>query len=104
MDKLGEFIVGLQTILDSPNPPRDDLVRVIQATQRDFLTSALALSTMTWPTRTHLELVKIIISLQIPEPPRDVVLADPTTSHETDPFFAADYFDKLRNQLLSTPL
>ncbi|KAJ2742416.1 hypothetical protein GGI20_004505 [Coemansia sp. BCRC 34301] len=104
MDKLGEFIAGLQTILDSPNPPRDDLVRVIQATQRDFLSSALALSTMAWPTHTHLELVKIVIGLPIQEPPRDVVLADPTTSHEADPFFAADYFDKLRHQLLSTPV
>ncbi|KAJ2116333.1 hypothetical protein IW146_001620 [Coemansia sp. RSA 922] len=104
MDRLGDFISGLQTLLDSPNPPRDDLIRVIQATHRDFVSSALALSTMTWPTRTHLELVKIIISLPIPEPPHEVVLADPTTSHEADPFFAADYFDKLRHQLLSTPV
>ncbi|KAJ2753658.1 hypothetical protein GGI19_002970 [Coemansia pectinata] len=104
MDRLGDFISGLQTLLDSPNPPRDDLIRVIQATHRDFVSSALALSTMTWPTRTHLELVKIIIGLPIPEPSHEVVMADPTTSHEADPFFAADYFDKLRHQLLSTPV
>ncbi|KAJ2481406.1 hypothetical protein EV174_003474, partial [Coemansia sp. RSA 2320] len=59
---------------------------------------------MTWPTRTHLELVKIVIGLPIQEPPPDVVTADPTTSHESDPFFAADYFEKLRVQLLSTPI
>ncbi|KAJ2005486.1 hypothetical protein GGI04_002227 [Coemansia thaxteri] len=104
MDKVGEFISGLQAILDSPNPPRDDLVRVIQSTQCDFLSSALSISTMTWPTRTHLELVKIVIGLPIQEPPPDVVTADPTTSHESDPFFAADYFEKLRVQLLSTPI
>ncbi|KAJ1938222.1 hypothetical protein GGF37_004891, partial [Kickxella alabastrina] len=101
MDKLDEFIGGLQTILDSPNPPREDLVRVIQSTQRDFLTSALSISTVTWPTRTHLELVKIVISLPIQEPPPDIVMANPTLSHETDPFFNAEYFDKLRLQLLS---
>ncbi|KAJ1893510.1 hypothetical protein LPJ66_005715, partial [Kickxella alabastrina] len=101
MDKLDEFIGGLQTILDSPNPPREDLVRVIQSTQRDFLTSALSISTVSWPTRTHLELVKIVISLPIQEPPPDIVMANPTVSHETDPFFNAEYFDKLRLQLLS---
>ncbi|KAJ2516670.1 hypothetical protein H4217_004440 [Coemansia sp. RSA 1939] len=100
MDKVGEFITGLQTILDSPNLPRDDLVRVIQSTQREFLFNALAISTLSWPTRTHLELVKIVISMPIPEPSPDAVMADPTTSHEADPFFAAEYFDKLRNQLL----
>ncbi|KAJ2725399.1 hypothetical protein GGI07_001278 [Coemansia sp. Benny D115] len=104
MDKLAEFISGLQNILDSPNPPREDLVRVIQSTQRDFLSSALAISTINWPTQTHLELVKIIIGLPIQEPPPEVVMADPTTSHEADPFFAAEYFDKLRLQLLSTPV
>ncbi|KAI8324526.1 hypothetical protein GQ54DRAFT_302517 [Martensiomyces pterosporus] len=104
MDRLSEFIVGLQTILDSPNPPRSELVSVIQSTQRDFLASALAVSTITWPTRTHLELVKIVISLPIPEPSLDSVLADPNTSHEADPFFGADYFDKLRQQLLSMPI
>ncbi|KAJ2488096.1 hypothetical protein IWW37_004984 [Coemansia sp. RSA 2050] len=104
MDGLGDFIAGLQTLLDSPNPPRDDLIRIIQATQRDFVSSALALSTMTWPTRTHLELVKIVIGLPVPEPAHEVVMASPTTSHEADPFFAADYFDKLRHQLLSTPV
>ncbi|KAJ2889815.1 hypothetical protein GGI21_006420, partial [Coemansia aciculifera] len=104
MDKLGEFVDGLRTLLDGPNPPRDDLIRVVQATERGFLSSALALSTMTWPTRTHLELVKIVISLPIPEPPRDVMLNDPMTSHEVDPFFAAEYFEKLRCQLLSTPV
>ncbi|KAJ2659568.1 hypothetical protein IWW48_003407 [Coemansia sp. RSA 1200] len=100
MDKVSEFITGLQTILDSPNPPHDDLVHVIQSTQREFLFNALAISTLSWPIRTHLELVKIVISMPIPEPSPDAVMADPTTSHETDPFFAAEYFDKLRNQLL----
>ncbi|KAJ2517513.1 hypothetical protein GGI11_003131 [Coemansia sp. RSA 2049] len=38
--------------------------------------------------------------MPIPEPSPDAVMADPTTSHEADPFFAAEYFDKLRNQLL----
>ncbi|KAJ1990465.1 hypothetical protein GGI26_004666 [Coemansia sp. RSA 1358] len=104
MDKIGEFIVGLQTILDSPNPPRDDLVRVMQSTQREFLFSALSLSTLTWPTRTHLELVKIIISMPVPEPSPEVVMQDPTISHEADPFFASEYFDKLRTQLLSIPI
>ncbi|KAJ1642267.1 hypothetical protein LPJ64_005873 [Coemansia asiatica] len=104
MDKLSEFINGLQTILDSPNPPREDLVHVIQSTQRDFLSSALAISTVTWSTRTHLELVKIVISLPIHEPSPDLVMAQPTVSHEADPFFAADYFDKVRNQILATPI
>ncbi|KAJ1812643.1 hypothetical protein LPJ75_003552, partial [Coemansia sp. RSA 2598] len=98
MDKLNEFISGLQTILDSPNPPREDLVR------RDFLSSALAISTVTWPTRTHLELVKIVISLPILEPPPDLVMAQPTVSHEADPFFSAEYFDKMRNQVLAMPI
>ncbi|KAJ1818210.1 hypothetical protein LPJ60_004437 [Coemansia sp. RSA 2675] len=104
MDGLDDFIAGLQTLLDSPNPPRDDLIRIIQATHRDFVSSALALSTMTWPTRTHLELVKIVIGLPVSEPAPEVVMAEPTTNHEADPFFAADYFDKLRHQLLSTPV
>ncbi|KAJ2698896.1 hypothetical protein FB645_005493 [Coemansia sp. IMI 203386] len=98
---LTEFIGGLQTVLDSPNLPRDELVRVIQSTQRDFLSSALVISTMSWPTRTHLELVKIIISLPIQEPSPDLVMAQPTISHEADPFFAAEYFEKLRSQVLA---
>ncbi|KAJ1958438.1 hypothetical protein GGI12_004736, partial [Dipsacomyces acuminosporus] len=104
MGKLDEFIAGLQTILDSPNPPRNELIGVIQSTQREFLDSALAVSTITWPTRTHLELVKIVISLPVPEPSLDVVMANPGISHEADPFFGADYFEKLRQQLLSMPI
>ncbi|KAJ2078053.1 hypothetical protein H4R24_004748 [Coemansia sp. RSA 988] len=101
MDKLGEFIVGLQTILDSPNPPQNELVRVLQSTQRDFLTSALAISTMTWPTVTHLELVKIVIGLPIEEPAPAAVLANPRISHEQPPLFDGMYFDKLQRQLLA---
>ncbi|KAJ1771495.1 hypothetical protein LPJ74_002315 [Coemansia sp. RSA 1843] len=104
MDKVNEFITGLQTILDSPNLPRDDLVRVIQSTQREFLFSALTISTLSWPTRTHLELVKIVIGMPIPEPSPEAVVVDPTTSHEADPFFAAEYFDKLRTQLMQMPI
>ncbi|KAJ1730591.1 hypothetical protein LPJ61_002931 [Coemansia biformis] len=101
MDKLGEFVDGLQTILDAPNPPQGELVRVIQLTQREFLSSALAVATVTWPTRTHLELVKIVIGMSIPEPAPELVMTDPTTNHESPPFFASDYFDKLQQQLLS---
>ncbi|KAJ2396608.1 hypothetical protein GGI23_003852, partial [Coemansia sp. RSA 2559] len=104
MDKINEFIAGLQTILDSPNLPRDELVRVIQSTHRGFLFNALAISTLSWPTRTHLELVKIIIGLPIPEPSPEAVVVNPTISHEADPFFAAEYFDKLRNQLMQMPV
>ncbi|KAJ2558248.1 hypothetical protein EV175_000884 [Coemansia sp. RSA 1933] len=100
MDKVNEFITGLQTILDSPNPPRDELVRVIQSTHRGFLYDALVISTLSWPTRTHLELVKIVVGMPIPEPSPEVVAANPTTSHEADPFFAAEYFDMLRERLL----
>ncbi|KAJ1848529.1 hypothetical protein LPJ73_003947, partial [Coemansia sp. RSA 2703] len=104
MDKIYEFIDGLQTVLDSPNLPRDELVRVILTTQREFLSSALAISTVRWPTQTHLELVKIVIALPIQEPSPEIVVADPSVSHEPDPFFGAEYFDKLRIQLLSTPI
>ncbi|KAJ1721493.1 hypothetical protein LPJ53_004002 [Coemansia erecta] len=104
MDKLNEFIDGLQTVLDSPNLPRDELVRVILSTQREFLSSALAISTIKWPTQTHLELVKIVIALPIQEPSPEIVVADPSVSHEPDPFFGAEYFDKLRLQLLATPI
>ncbi|KAJ2807709.1 hypothetical protein H4R20_001170 [Coemansia guatemalensis] len=101
MDKLGEFIVGLQTILDSPNPPQNELVRVIQSTHRDFLTSALAISTMTWPTVTHLELVKIVIGMPIEEPAPAAVVANPRISHEQPPLFDGMYFDKLQRQLMA---
>ncbi|KAJ1842776.1 hypothetical protein LPJ70_003673, partial [Coemansia sp. RSA 2708] len=103
MDKQGEFIAGLQTILDSPNPPQDELVRVIASTQRDFLSSALALSTVSWPSRTFLELVKIVLNQPIADPAHSLVVGDPNSSHEQPPFFADDYFDKLRQQLLSMP-
>ncbi|KAJ2889911.1 hypothetical protein GGI21_006380, partial [Coemansia aciculifera] len=46
----------------------------------------------------------LVIDMPIPEPPRDVVLNDPTTNHEANPVFAADYFETLRCQLLSTPV
>ncbi|KAJ2308013.1 hypothetical protein IWW55_000677 [Coemansia sp. RSA 2706] len=104
MDKQGEFIAGLQTILDSPNPPHDELVRVIASTQRDFLSSALALSTVSWPSRTFLELVKIVLNQPIADPAHSLVVGDPNSSHEQPPFFADDYFDKLRQQLLSMPV
>ncbi|KAJ2608611.1 hypothetical protein H4S08_004385 [Coemansia sp. RSA 1365] len=101
MDKVGEFIVGLRSILDSPNPPQNELVRVLQSTQRDFLTTALAISTVTWPTVTHLELVRIVIGLPIEEPAPAAVVANPRISHEQPPLFDGMYFDKLQRQLLA---
>ncbi|KAJ2709512.1 hypothetical protein H4R19_004214, partial [Coemansia spiralis] len=101
MDKINEFVNGLQSLLDSPNPPQEGLQQVIRSTQHEFLASALAVATVSWPTRTHLELVKMAIAMPIPEPARAAVKADPATSHELPPFFAADYFDKVQQQLLS---
>ncbi|KAJ2545678.1 hypothetical protein GGF49_000187 [Coemansia sp. RSA 1853] len=101
MDKHSEFISGLQIILDSPNPPHDELMRVISSTRRDFLSQALSQSTLLWPTRTHLELVKIGINQPIPSPPLDVVVSEPLQSHEEEPFFGTAYFEQLHEQLLA---
>ncbi|KAJ2818725.1 hypothetical protein IWW50_005714, partial [Coemansia erecta] len=101
MDKISEFNAGLQTLLDSPSPPHDELRRVITTTDRDFLASALSTSTLTWPTRTHLELVKVAISQPLAAPAHALIVSDPTNSHEHEPFFAAAYFDKLRERLLA---
>ncbi|KAJ2501285.1 hypothetical protein GGH96_002090 [Coemansia sp. RSA 1972] len=101
MDKHSEFISGLQIILDSPNPPHDELLRVISSTRRDFLSQALSQSTLLWPTRTHLELVKIVINQPIPQPPHNVVTSEPVQSHEEEPFFGAAYFEQLHEQLLA---
>ncbi|KAJ2648308.1 hypothetical protein IWW40_004061 [Coemansia sp. RSA 1250] len=103
MDKLSEFIVGLQSILDSPEIPQEELLRLINSTQLDFLSSALSLSTLSWPTRTHLELVKIIISQPLPEATREQMLTG-HIHHEPQPFFGAEYFDKLQTQMLSIPV
>lgn len=104
MDKLDEFVNGLQAILDSPNAPHGDLVQVLQSTQREFLFTALSVSTLCWPTNTHLELVKIIIGLPVQDPVPETIIANPSTNHEIDPFFAAQYFDRLCHQLMSTSI
>ncbi|KAJ1953094.1 hypothetical protein EC988_003189, partial [Linderina pennispora] len=104
MDQIGEFIVSLQSLLDNPSTPRDALVSAIQPANRDFLANALAVATLSWPTRTHLELVKIVLSIPQPEVPLEQILADPTTSHEPQPFFGSIYFEQLRERLLRMPI
>ncbi|KAJ1949250.1 hypothetical protein FBU59_001224, partial [Linderina macrospora] len=104
MDQIGEFIVSLQSLLDNPNTPQDALVNAIQPANRDFLANALAVATLSWPTRTHLELVKIALNIPQPEAPLAQILADPTTNHEPQPFFGNIYFEQLRERLLRMPI
>ncbi|KAJ2158107.1 hypothetical protein GGF46_004012 [Coemansia sp. RSA 552] len=104
MDKIGEFNAGLREILEGPNPPRDKLVGVLQSTQQEFLASAVAAATVSWPSQTYLELVRIVVDQPIREPPPEAVMAAPTTSHESEPFFGAYFFEKLRQLLLSMSL